>query len=576
MVLRDALLAVGLRQAAYARAAAAAAASTTGQKYATVALREDKTLPAERIAQALALSSGRPWLPARDAVDIDIGKARELDIRESRDLRISEPGRFTPIGFDGQTVLMALARPDEENAARTRLAAINEKLRMKSCITTPSALESLHYRNFENTAARFDEAAKNKDISGMLSALLVHACYLGGVENIYLEPGPSVGHVTLGVEGVRRHFRALAIDRDESRDMGAAQIDGPYGRIINIIRNDMKAGDIEIRAQGSLNDEIPPELRGRFDFRVELMKTVYGLKAVIRPYDRHAEAMDFDQLGFDADTARKLKSYVEAPYGLFVVAGPTSSGKNTTLASMLFVTDSVSRSVQTVENPAELRVGAWAQHEIPGSKSGSESEAKLQYEIVRGLLRSAPHVIYFGEIRDGDALNLAVTRVARTGHLTLTTFHDVSAAGTCATMLDLRTSNGEKLRPDAFASVLLGVMSQRLMRRVCPSCAVPDDRDETRKEVEKLHITEESATHLRRAREGGCPMCAHTGYRGRTLVYELLHATEEVREAITEEKTVRELRKYVKPSLWECGMERVAYGITTLDELKRVIREDVA
>ncbi|GBE49138.1 type II secretion system protein E [bacterium BMS3Bbin13] len=561
--LEDALRAVGLRPQALEQAIAAAKA-INGRV--TDAIREDKTLPDERVAQALALATNIPWLPTAAADD--------LDLASLRDLMLDEDGRFVPIHRDGEAVAVALSYPNDKRDAATALMAKGEKFRVQPCIATPRVIETLHYRYFVNTAARFDACIDVGDYSGALGALLIHACYLGGVENLYLEPGVRVGHIRFGVEGVRRHFRALPIERGEDPDLSNGTMEGSFGRLINLIVNDMRVRDVQIHAQGALNEEIPEALRGRYDFRVEVMRTVHGLKAVLRPYDRHAEAADFANLGLDPQTAERLRDYVEAPYGLVMVVGPTGSGKNTTIASLLFTTDAVSRSIQTVENPAELRVGTWAQHEIPRTAVGSEAEAQMQYEIVRGLLRSAPQVIYFGEVRDGDALSLAIKRVARTGHLTLTTFHDVSAAGTVASIREMRTIQGERIGADAFSSVLLGILSQRLVRRICRICGQPDEREETRSVLYEAGLGAGSAP--RRALDAGCPHCFHTGYRGRILVYELLHVDEEMRDLITHEAPVAKLYEKMGNSLWRCGLERVAMGLTSIDELRRVVRIGVA
>lgn len=566
--LAEALTVVGLRPQALQQAVAAARA-INGRP--TDAIHDDKTLPAASVAQALSLVSGMPYLPERVADDLDLAPFRNLILDEN--------GRFVPIGSRGSATMVALTYPNEKSAASTALLAKGEVGNIEACIATPRVIETLHYRHFVDTAGRFDERIAAGDSSGALGALLIHACYLGGVENIYLEPSRRVGHIRFGIEGVRRHFRALPIERGEDGDLSTATMEGPFGRLINLITNDMRVRDVQIHAQGALNDEIPEALRGRYDFRVEVMRSVHGMKAVLRPYDRHAEAADFAHLGFDPQTAERLRDYIEAPYGLVMVIGPTGSGKNTTLASLLFTTDAVSRSIQTVENPAELRVGSWAQHEIPRVAVGSEAEAQMQYEIVRGLLRSAPHIIYFGEIRDGDAMNLAVQRVARTGHLTLTTFHDVSAAGTVLSIRDMRTARGDRIGVDAFASVLLGILSQRLVRRLCRICAVPDERDETAKLLAGAGFgrrTEDAAqAKPMQASAQGCDHCFHTGYRGRVLVYELLHVDEETRELITRSASITELRRRVGKTMWDCGLTKVAQGLTSLDELRRVVREGV-
>ncbi|PZP48865.1 MAG: hypothetical protein DI596_16025, partial [Azospira oryzae] len=241
----------------------------------------------------------------------------------------------------------------------------------------------------------------------------------------------------------------------------------------------------------------------------------------------------------------------------------TGSGKTTTLYAMLKGIDPETSSIQSIEFPVEYRHGLWMQYEVPVV---AEDEGTEMAKRLKGLLRNAPNVILIGEIRDEGVARIALD-AAHTGHLVFSTLHTNSAPSALLRLRRLGVG-GEDL-----ASALLGILAQRLVRRLCTRCREPDERPETA----GLLKSEAGPTIAFRARDGGCPACGGTGYRGRRVINELLHASTRVRELIERGATVGEIERngiVEGGSMWNMGLRLVAAGETSIDEIMRVTRPE--
>ncbi|WP_065089626.1 GspE/PulE family protein [Acidihalobacter prosperus] len=547
MPILQALRAVGMSDAhlRFARATAAAGCIPEPQ-----AVREMRLLPAERIAAALALSSGYPWLPWTRVPEIEI-------TGDLKDAVIERAGQHAvPVHRDmSGAVYYAIADP--AHAREVRIA----DSRARFVLATPKTISGLYYRHYSNPREDFLAALEKKDWRAAMGHLLTESVYQGaGVENIYLEPGPMAGQVFIQVEGIRRHLHALPLERSPS-----GTLDGPFGRLITLIAGDIRAAEGDLSVPGSLSGLIPENLEGRFEFRVELKQTFFGRAAVLRPFDLQADVADIDLLGFDGETRRKLRQAIESPYGLLLVVGPTSSGKNTTAISLLYSTDPLARSIQTVEHPVEVRVASWEQHEIPVAKSNPEEIEGAARKITDSLLRSAPQIIYWGEIRNADALSRALV-AANTGHMTLSTYHATDAASAILRMRTERTRAGDRIDMTAGGDLILGILSQRLLRKVCAHCAQPETRDEVLRVIERAGLPK---TQIKRASKEGCPRCGDTGYAGRILAYEFFEPTADMDLGTA---SAAEIRKTTRPGLFRSGLERMAQGVTDYAEVMRVLK----
>jgi type II secretory ATPase GspE/PulE/Tfp pilus assembly ATPase PilB-like protein len=298
------------------------------------------------------------------------------------------------------------------------------------------------------------------------------------------------------------------------------------------------------------------------DLRISTLPTLYGEDFTIRLLVRDSQLLSLDQLGLLPHDFSQLLSLISTPAGLLLVTGPTGAGKTTTLYACLAHLNNGERKINTIEDPIE--------YALPGVRQ-AQVNTRLEVgfpELLRTVLRQAPDVIMIGEVRDPDTAQTAV-RAAVSGHLVLATLHAPIAAGAVQTMLSLG------VHPHFLAASLLGVLAQRLVRTVCPKCAVPFDvAPEMFVEVERWLGPEEGKKFYGPAPKG-CPECRGLSYRGRTGVFEVLHVTKAVRKAILERQPTQAIHQQaVREGMIEfrhSALLKVARGETSLEEVFRTV-----
>ncbi len=306
---------------------------------------------------------------------------------------------------------------------------------------------------------------------------------------------------------------------------------------------------------------IKTEREGReVELRVSSLPTAFGEKIVIRIFDPETLVQDIAQLGFESDEKALFESWIDQPHGLILVTGPTGSGKTTTLYSALKALAGPDVNVTTIEDPIEMVWEQFNQVQVQ-PKIGLDFAGALRH-----ILRQDPDIIMVGEIRDPETAENAI-QAALTGHLVLSTLHTNDAAGAVSRMKDLGVP------PFLLASSLLGVMAQRLLRRVCSQCAVdsPLSADELVALATPIPLV---ATGTRPLRGTGCVRCRGTGYFGRTGVFEMLPVTPEVRDLISASaplaNIVERAKKAGMRTLREAGARKLAQGLTSFDEVMRM------
>lgn len=294
------------------------------------------------------------------------------------------------------------------------------------------------------------------------------------------------------------------------------------------------------------------------DLRISVLPTVYGEKVVIRLLDRGNFLMNKKQLGFTEDNIDKYNALIKAPYGIILVTGPTGSGKTTTLYTALRELNDASLNIITLEDPVEYRLEGINQVQI-NSKAGLTFANGL-----RSILRQDPNIIMVGEIRDEETANLAV-RAAITGHLVLSTMHTNDAASSVVRLVDMG------VEPYLVASSVMGVISQRLVRKVCPDC-----KEEYRASEEELRILGiEPGENIIIYKGKGCNSCNGTGYKGRTAIHEIMMVTRKHRNLINERVSSDKLAQLSvdlgMKTLRDNCIELVLKGITTVEEMVKVV-----
>ena len=303
------------------------------------------------------------------------------------------------------------------------------------------------------------------------------------------------------------------------------------------------------------------------DLRLSTFPTTHGDKAVLRLIPRSTAVPGIDELGLDAKVTDALRAVITRPQGMFIVTGPTGSGKSTTLYTLLQLVNSPSRNIVTLEDPIEKK--------IPGVNQGMiQPKAGFGFaEGLRAILRQDPNVIMVGEIRDLETAEIAVS-ASLTGHMIFTTLHTNSALGAITRLFDM------ELEPFLIASALTSVSAQRLARRVCPDCAQP--YEPTSAEVAEIeHRVKSGGINfpqglLKNLKRGtGCAACRQSGYVGRVLLFEHVPITATLRAMILKKASLDELRaaalKDGNEPLISDGLRKVAQGITSISEVFRVV-----
>ena len=299
---------------------------------------------------------------------------------------------------------------------------------------------------------------------------------------------------------------------------------------------------------------------GQLDLRASFYVTVHGEKIVLRLLNRHGQLRKIGDIGLSARILQRfLQEALDLPSGVLLFTGPTGSGKTTTVYSCLHHISNPQMSIITAEEPVEYVIDGISQCSI-NPKIGLTYE-----ETLRHILRQDPDVIVIGEIRDHFSAEVAV-QAALTGHKVLTTFHTEDCVGGLIRLLNMN------IEPFMIASTVVSVLSQRLLRKVCPSCYVPYKPSSP--ELQRIGYTPKDIEGAQLRKGRGCANCEHTGYKGRVGVFELLIMDELVRDAILERRTSKQLRQISIEStglltLLEDGIVKAASGVTTIDELLR-------
>ncbi|HEV2440279.1 MAG TPA: GspE/PulE family protein [bacterium] len=297
------------------------------------------------------------------------------------------------------------------------------------------------------------------------------------------------------------------------------------------------------------------------DFRVSTIPVIHGERVALRILDKSQAILTLPQLGMDAATLQRYEQLIRLPYGIILVSGPTGSGKTTTLVSSIALLNALDRNIMTVEDPVEYQIPGVSQMEVNIRAGVTFANA------LRSLVRQDPDVLMVGEIRDAETAEIA-THASLTGHLVFSTIHTNDAPSVITRLLDMN------VEPFLIASSLAGALAQRLVRVLCTDCKrratpLPEAEAELRRVVGDCAAIEfyEPA---------GCGHCRYTGYRGRTGIFELLTVTQRLRPLIVRHASAEELAATARAdgmrTMRENGMQRVAEGVTTLEEVVRSTR----
>jgi type IV pilus assembly protein PilB len=452
---------------------------------------------------------------------------------------------------------LVILMKDPRNFMATDDVKMITRMEVLPAVSTESAILKLIERYYRNTGGleeltkEFEK--KQEDLEPATASVLddnavvrlvnsiIREAYLQDASDIHIEPTPHDVLVRIRVDGSLREYQRL-----------------PKGAAPSIVSRIKIMGKLDI-AERRLPQDGRVVFRDRsvnIDLRLSTLPTVYGEKVVMRLLRKSDEIPEIEGLGFAPTVFERFRQVIERPYGIFLITGPTGSGKSFTTFSILKRIATPDKNTLTIEDPVE--------YEIPGiNQTQVNAAAGLDFaRALRSFLRQDPDIIMVGEIRDTETAKIAV-EAALTGHLVIATLHTNDAAG-AITRLD-------EMGVELFniSASLLGVLAQRLVRRVCDHCKVPVEPDP--RVLRNVGLTLDDLEGKTLYRGTGCERCNGTGYRGRYAIHELMVIDDEIRKAIVERRPATEIKELARrggmKTLREDGLYKALEGITTLEEV---------
>lgn len=374
-----------------------------------------------------------------------------------------------------------------------------------------------------------------------LANLIITEAIKSNATDIHIEPLTRETRVRFRIDGALREVMTSPI--------------GLHAGIVSFIKVMSKLNIAERRLPQDGHISLKTALKS-VDVRVSITPTVTGEKIVMRLLDKGEFGFNLQTLGFTDNDLTIFKKWIHRPYGITIVSGPTGSGKSTTLHAALKTIKNVETNIVTVEDPVEYRLDGITQIE-------TNSKIDLTFSrALRSVLRQDPDIVLIGEIRDEETADIAI-KFSLTGHLVFTTLHANDSAATITRLIDIGIPNY------LVASSLNLVLSQRLVRKICPHCKT--DYSPTEKELKEAGITEEEAKEIDFKIGSGCVHCDNTGYMGRSGIFEILEITSEIRKLIFEGENQEYIREAAKKNnmktLHDSAVVKMKEGITTIKEV---------
>jgi len=374
--------------------------------------------------------------------------------------------------------------------------------------------------------------------------------------DIHIEPAKGHCLVRYRIDGMLHDVITLP---SEIQPLLATRI-----KVLSKLRTDEHQAPQDGKIQHTIEDLARKET---LDIRVSIVPIVEGEKIVLRLLSSQSRQFGLLDLGFSSDYLELITKAYQKPYGMILATGPTGSGKTTTMYAILKILNQPEKNIMTIEDPVEYDIEGINQIQV-NSKTGLTFASGL-----RSILRQDPNVILVGEIRDEETAGIAVNS-AMTGHLVLSTLHTNNTSTAIPRLIDM------KIEPYLVASTVNCIIAQRLVRKICTECRMSEEikGHELLNHVKLSTLKKVFSSKMVRVYKGkGCAVCHNTGYEGRVGIYEVMVITDAIREAITNKMDASHIEKLaieegMQPMLTE-GLMKIKAGVTTLDEVLRVIQE---
>lgn len=408
------------------------------------------------------------------------------------------------------------------------------------------AMEVVNYTSDADadTSEKLEELASGAKVIAAVNSIIFEA-YNDNASDVHIEPMQNRLRVRYRIDGILEEGVLL-----------------PKNMHLPIVSRMKIVGGMDIAERRVPQDgRVRVRLKGEnLDLRLSTYPTMFGEKLVMRLLPKE-KIMTLEDLGFSREEKDRFTGIISRPYGILLVTGPTGSGKTTTLYAALQKVNSQERNIVSIEDPIE--------NEIPGVNQAQVNiKAGMTFaSALRSILRQDPDVIMLGEVRDGETANIAF-RSAMTGHFVFSTLHTNTAIGAVARLKDLG------VEPFLISSGLLGLMAQRLVRKICPHCREKFEIDAA--ELAKILGRELKDVALYKGR--GCKECRMSGYLGRTGIFELINIDDHLKGMIIRGESEEVMKKYNAErgilEIREAGIQKIIDGITTIEEVLRVTEED--
>ena len=462
-----------------------------------------------------------------------------------------------PIAIKGDTLQVAMANPSDIFALEA--LALQTRMRIEPVAATEKEVREaidFNYKGFgqiEEQISRIPTGSSQMDTADLIEAtadapvasalrVIIEEASKARASDIHIEPEEDKLRIRYRIDGALQDVMSLPI-----------KIHLPLTSRIKIM-SDLNIAD-HIRPQ---DGQFSFEAKGRvIDIRVGIIPTVHGENTVLRLLDKSLAVKDLPQLGLAPGSLASYHNMLKVPFGMILISGPTGAGKTTTLYASLNQLDKVSRNIITIEDPVEYRFDKMNQIQV-NPKAGLTFASGL-----RSILRLDPDIILVGEIRDAETAKIAI-QSALTGHLVLSSIHANDAVGVLFRLLDLG------IEPFLVSSAVIGIMAQRMVRRICPDCTAENKGSL----LEQSAYTEQTGEKQTKFFYGnGCESCSYTGYQGRTGIFEILPLSDKIRMQVLKGASTAEIRQQAIEEgmvpLLKDGMLKVKEGITTPSEVLR-------
>ena len=493
------------------------------------------------------------------APDIDPEAFKRLPVDYLRDKRV------IPIRFEGEAIVLGISAPADIFLIDDLKHRLNARVRL--AVVPPGDITSTIDELSKNTGQQVDKIIQDV-AEDAVEVIRQESEEVTDLEKMAGE-SPVIRYVNyLIASSFKNEASDIHIEPSEGRLRVRCRIDGilfeqpapPLNMHAAIISRLKIMANLDISERRLPQDgRIRVTVQGRpIDLRVSILPTTYGEKCVIRILDTRSILVGLDKLGMWDDTLETFRNQVLQPHGIVLVTGPTGSGKSTTLYSALQVMESKKLNISTVEDPVEYELDYINQTNV------HEHIGLTFATVLRSLLRQDPDIMMIGEIRDEETARIAV-QASLTGHLVLSTLHTNDAPSSITRLINIG------IEPYLIAASVNAALAQRLVRRVCENCKTEVTEI---KEGVAAYLKKYNADIKRLYRATGCDKCRQTGYKGRLGIFELLSLNDQMRDLISRNPPLGELRRAAKETgmrtLREDGLRKLAAGLTTVEEIMRV------